>query len=69
MCFQKYGKTAEAARCIKSRIMTKAIDYVLSIDKFEQKCVVLKGIFQSPGIKYHVKNIDIDQFLSNNTIS
>ena len=30
MCFQKDGKTAQAARCIKSRIMTKLIDSVLS---------------------------------------
>ena len=48
MCFQKDGKTAQDARCIKSSIMTKVIDYVLSIDTFEQKCVVLKNVFQSP---------------------
>ena len=34
ICFQKDGKTTQAVRCIKSRIMTKVIDYVLSIDKF-----------------------------------
>ena len=60
MCFQKDGKTAQAARCIKSRIMTKVIDYVLSIDKFEQQCVVLKGMLQSPRLKDHVKTIGID---------
>ena len=27
-CFQKDGKTSQATRCIKSRIMTKVIDYV-----------------------------------------
>ena len=44
MYFHKYGKTAQAAKCIKSRVMTKVIDYVLSINKFEQQCVLLKGI-------------------------
>ena len=29
MFFMKYGKTAQAARCIKSRIMTKVLDYVI----------------------------------------
>ena len=61
MCFQKDGKTAQAARCIKSRIITKVIDYVLSIDTFEQQCVVLKGMLQSPRLKYHMKTIGIDQ--------
>ena len=27
MCFQNDGKTAQTANCIKSRIMTKVIDY------------------------------------------
>ena len=41
MCFQKYGEAAQASRCIKSRIMTKVVDYVLSIDTFEQKKLCL----------------------------
>ena len=48
MCWLKKGKSDQAARCIQSRIMNKVIDYVLSIGAFEQKCVVLKGMFQSP---------------------
>ena len=64
----KEGKSYQAARCIKSRIMTKVIDYVLSIDTFEQQCVVLKGMLQSPRLKYHVQTIGIDPSLSNNTI-
>ena len=56
----KEGKFDQASRCIKSRIMTKVIDYVLSIDTFEQKYVSLKGILQSPRLKYHVKTIGID---------
>ena len=68
MCFQKYGEAAQAARCIKSRIMTKVIDYVLSIDTFEQIYVVLKCMLQSPRLKYHVHTIDIELSLSNNAI-
>ena len=60
MCFQNDGKTAQAARCIKSRIMTKEINYFLLIDTFEQQCVVLKGMLQSPRLKDHVHTIDID---------
>ena len=62
------GKTDQAARCIKSRIITKVIDYVISIDTFEQQCVVLKGMLQSPRLKYHVYTIGIYLSLSNNAI-
>ena len=68
MCFQKDGKTAQAARCIKSRIMTKVIDYVISINTFKQQCVVLKGMLESPRLKDQVQTIGIDQYLSNNAI-
>ena len=68
MCFQNDGKTAEAARCIKSKIMTKVVYSVLSIDTFEQQCVVLKDVSQSPGLKDHSQIIGIDQYLSNNDI-
>ena len=68
MCFQNYGKTAQAARCIRSRIITKVIDSVLSIDTFEQQFVVLKGMLQSPCFKDHVQTIGIDQSLSNNDL-
>ena len=68
MCFQKDGKTAQAARCIKSSIVTKVIDYVLSIDTSEKKCVAIKGMLQSLHLKYHIHIIRIDQSLSNNAI-
>ena len=48
--------------------MTKVVDYVLSIGTFEKKCVVLKGMFQSPQLKDHVQTIGIDQSLRNNVI-
>ena len=68
MCFMREGKSDQAARCIKSRIMTKVIDYVLSIDTFKQQCVLLKGMLQSPRLKYHVHTIGIDLSLSNNAM-
>ena len=68
MCFQKDGKTAQAARCIKSRIMTKVIDSIISIYTFEQQCFVLKGMFQSQRLKYNVHTIGIYQSLSNNAL-
>ena len=50
----KEGKSDQTARRIKSRIMTKMIDYVISIDTFEQQYVVLKVMLQSPRLKYHI---------------
>ena len=64
----KEGKYEQAVRCIKSRIITKVIDYVISIDTFEQQCFVLKGMLQSPQLKDHVQTIGIDQYLSNNAL-
>ena len=57
----KEGKSDQAARCIKARIMTKVIDSVLSIDTSEQQCVVLKGMLQSQRLKYLAQTIRIDQ--------
>ena len=68
MYFQKDGKTAQAARCIKSKIITRVIDFVLFIDTFEQQCFVLKVMLQSPRLGDHVQTICIDQPLSNNAI-
>ena len=66
--FLKEGKSDQAVRCIRSRIMTKVIDFFLSIDTFEQQCVMLKIMLQSTQLKYHVQTIGIDQSLSNNAI-
>ena len=66
--FYEAGKSDQAARCIESRIMNKVIDLVLSIDTFEQKCVMLKGMLQSPRLKHHVQAIGIYQSLSKNAI-
>ena len=46
LCFQINGKYSQAAKCVKSRIMNKVVDYILSIDTFEQQCAVLKGMLQ-----------------------
>ena len=68
MNFLREFKSDQVARCIKSRIMTKVIDCVLSINTFEQQCVVLKGMLQSPQLKYHMHTIGIDQPLIKNAI-
>ena len=44
------------------------IDSVLLIDKFEPKCVVIKGVLQSPRLKYHVQTLRIDPSLRKNAI-
>ena len=64
----KEGRSDQAARCIKSRTMNKLIDYVLSIDTFEQQNVLIQGMLQSPRLKYHVHIIIIHPSLSNNAI-
>ena len=64
----KDGKSDQADRCIKSRITTKVIYSVTSIDTFEKQCVMLKGMFESPRLKDHVHTIGIGPFLINNTI-
>ena len=66
--FQNDSKSSQSTKCVKSRIMTMVIDYFLSIDIFEQQYVVIKGILQSPRLKYYVKTIGIYQSLSNNVI-
>ena len=48
--------------------MTEVIDSVISIDKFEQQCVVLKGMLQPSKIKDHIQTIGIDQSLINNAL-
>ena len=35
------------------------VDYVVTIDTFEQQCVMLKGELQSPGLKDNMKTIGI----------
>ena len=64
----KEGKYDQAARCNKSRIINKVIDSVISIDTFEQQCVVLKVMLQSLRLKYHVQTIGIDQSFSKNDL-
>ena len=66
MCFHNDIKTTQSTKCIKSMVITKVVDSVLSIVTFEQKHFVLKGVLQSPHLKCHVKNIGINQSLNNN---
>ena len=68
MCFHIYDKSAQAAKCVKSSIIHKVVDYVLSVNTFENKCVMLKGMLQSPHLKYHMKTVGIYQSLGNSAL-
>ena len=61
LCLQINSKSSHAPQCVKSRILNKAIDYILSINTFEQHCVVIKCILQSSCLEYHMNTIGIDQ--------
>ena len=61
------GKTADVAHCSKSHTLTKSIDLILDIESFE-KCVFIKGLFQSDQLKQHMVIIGIYQLLSNSAI-
>ena len=41
--------------------MNKVIDFVPSINTFEQERVMLKAMLKPPHIKYHINTIGIDQ--------
>ena len=45
--------------------MNKSIEYILSVDTFEQRCVVIKGMLQLPRLEDHMNTTVIDQSLSN----
>ena len=47
-CFQINRRSSHTAQCVKSQILNKAIYYILYIDTFEQRCVAIKGMLQSP---------------------
>ena len=61
LCFQVDNKYPHAAQCVKSRVLNKVIDSILSINTFEKKCVVIKCMLQSSRLEYHMKTIGIDQ--------
>ena len=61
MCFQVNIKSTHAVQCVKSRVLNKAIYYILSIDTFEQQCVVIKFMFQSSCLEDRMNTIGIDR--------
>ena len=60
LCFQVNIKYPHAAQCVKPGILNKAIDSILSIDTFEQQCVVIKFMLKSSRLEDHMKTIGID---------
>ena len=61
LCFQVDKKSPHAVQCVKSRVLNKAIDSILSIDTFDQQCVVIKCMLQLLRLKDHMKTIGINQ--------
>ena len=61
MCFQVDNKSPHAAQCVKSRVLKKVIDPILSINTFEQQRVVIKFMLQSSRIEDHMETIGIYQ--------
>ena len=45
--------------------MNNYIDYILSVNTFEQQCAVIKCMLQSLRLENHMKTIGIDQSFSN----
>ena len=64
LCFQVDNKSHHADQCVKSRVLKKVIDSILSINTFEQQCVVIKCLLQSSRLEDHMKTIGIDQYFS-----
>ena len=60
-CFRVDNRSPHAAQCVKSCILNKVIDSILSIEKFEQQCVVIKFMLQSSRLEDHMKTFGIDQ--------
>ena len=47
LCLQVDNKSPHSSQCVKSRVLNKAIDSILSINTLKQKCVVIKCMLQS----------------------
>ena len=59
--FQVDNKSPHASHFVKSRVLKKVIDYILSINTFEQQCLVIKCLVQSSRLEDLMKTIGIDQ--------
>ena len=63
LCFQINERSSHTAQCVKSRILNKAIDFILSIDTFEKQRILIKCMLQSSRLEDHMKTIGIEQSL------
>ena len=59
-CFQINSKSTNASKCVKSRVLNNSIDSILSINTFEQQCVVIKSMLRSSCLADHMKTIGIE---------
>ena len=58
---KKIYQHAGKCECVKSRVLKKVVESILSINTFEQKCVVIKFLLQSSHLENHMKTSGIDQ--------
>ena len=61
LCFRVDNKSPHADQCVKSRVLNKVIDSILSINTFERQYVVIKCMLRSSRLEDHMKTIGIDQ--------
>ena len=61
LCFQIDNKSPHADQCVKSRVLNKVIYSILSINTFEQQCIVIKCMLQSSCLEDNMKTIGMDQ--------
>ena len=61
LCFQVDNKSPHAAQCVKSRVLKNVIDSILSINTFEQQCVLIICMLQSSRLEDHISKY-ITQF-------
>ena len=52
-------KSPHAAQCVKSGLLNKFIDSILSIKTFKKQCVVIKCMLQSSRLEDHMNTIGI----------
>ena len=61
MCFHINSKSYHADQYVKSSKFNKVVYSILSIETFEQQCVVIKCMIQSSYIEDHMNTIGVDQ--------
>ena len=61
LCFRVDNKYPHAAQCVKSMVLNKSMNSILSINTFDKQCVLIKCMLHSSRLEDHMKTISIDQ--------